>query len=494
LLGSQVSVAVHGRPESGGGLGIVLERSFLASLDAVPGLGEQLVSSTMTWNRVTVRSRGDEVSAGGHQIHGVDRGRLLALLRTAVEQAGVPIHTEPCTATPDLVVGADGVGSPTRTAAIRSFGTWVHRASTWHAWTSARGGDVKPGFVFLETRAGCLVAHTYPFEQDRVTMVVEAMPQTIRELGLAGRSPAQLADRLTTLFRDETGGAEFDPVGRGFEPFNSVTNRNWFSGNTVLAGDAAHTTHFSIGSGTMLAIDDGETLAQALASAPTLPGALKSYQEQRSGLIESMQSDAAASQEWFATAGRHVRQDVRLLMFALRSRRDFTSYGSLRQRDPEFIRGVMAAMTNASAGPDHPSQLPLRLRDGTVLPGRLVVTAGDHRLPPGVTGLATGHGQPLIAVLVRHGTQPGVVRGLPVGLMVEPAEPDPPPGRWDFLVTTLTPDLPRVLASARAAQWRHETGAAVGIVGSGVPRDEIETLIASGRIDFAVVNGKREAE
>lgn len=508
LLGSDASVVLHGDLNRADGLGIVLEHSFVSSLNnQVPAIGSKIIASATGWDRVTVRVDGRQISASGHRIHGIDRGRLLRILRAAATDAGVLIRSGRYTARDvpenvDLLIVAEGAGSTVRTALSDAFGTRIRPSPTWHVWASTRCGEVRPGFVFLRTFAGCLVAHTYPFEQDRSTMVVEGTPATIRRLGLADVSGQRLGRRLTELFRTEVPGIRFDPVRQGFRAFRSVTNQRWFVDRTVLIGDAAHVTHFSIGSGTTLAIEDGEALAEELVAAPSLPEALRSYQERRAVLVESMQLDARASEEWFATAEQHVDQDPYLLMFALRTRRDLTSYAGLCRRDPDFLREVVRAMTTGQAttgqGFAHPSELPLRLAGGAVLPCRVLLTRTDRGLPAGSVGLsAVPHGA-LNAVLVSGGAVAGQhaeeVRqrrgGLPVGIFLPDTDarglPDAEIGSWDFVVTTIAAGQPRVLASATAARWRNEMGCVVGVDGSALARDELETLIAGGRIDFAV--------
>ncbi|MEE1752755.1 FAD-dependent monooxygenase [Streptomyces sp. SP18CS02] len=515
LMNGEVDVELFDDQPSEEGLGIVLESSFVSFLDrTVPGTGDDIRATACSWDRVTVRTGGREVSAGGHHIHGLARGRLRAILRERVRSAGVTVREgrrlrREETVAADLVVAADGAGSTFRQALAGRLGTRIRPSRTGYLWASVRSALVRPGFLLVPAGSGQLVGHTYPFGPGRHTMVVEGPEELLRATGLWPSAGPQLADRLTALFRSEVPDLRFDVPRRGFRRFRTVSNEHWSAGRTVLAGDAAHTTHFSIGSGTALAIEDAEALARHLAGAPSLDQALRGYQSERAEALGGIRLDAEASEEWFAGIGHAAAADPYLLMFALRTRRDITSYAGLLRRDPGFVREVMrrlAAGTDGAA--ERPSALPLRLSDGLSPTGRILAERQEPGLPRGVTTLVdtaqdtgTGSGVPVALLadgeeLMENGALRRPGRRLPLGLrLTGTARPGPGPdtARWDFLAVPAGPG-PRVLATRAALSRREASGKPVGLLAPRMSRDEADTLIAAGRVDFVIrATGEPEA-
>ncbi|MFD3649849.1 FAD-dependent monooxygenase [Streptomyces cyaneofuscatus] len=507
LMGGEVDVELFDDRPSEEGLGIVLESSFVRSLDrAVPGTADGIRAAACSWDRVTVRTGGREVSAGGHHIHGLARGRLRAVLRASARSAGVTVRegrrprgeeTLSC----DLVVAADGAGSTIRQSLADRLGTRTRLSRTGYLWASVRSALVRPGFLVVPAGSGRLVGHTYPFRPDRHTMVVEGPEELLRATGLWSSRGAELADRLTALFRPEAPDLRFDVPRRGFRHFRTVSNERWSAGRTVLAGDAAHTTHFSIGSGTALAIEDAEALAGHLAAAPSLSQALHDYQSERAEALRSIRLDAEASEEWFAGIGHAAGTEPHQLMFALRTRRDITSYAGLLRRDPDFVREVMRRLSaGTDSAAERPSALPLLLSGSLPPTGRILAEERRPGLPRGVTTLvdaqrATGirAGEPVALLaddqeLMENGTLRRVGGRLPRGLRLAGAA-RPGTGaddaRWDFLAVPASPG-PRVMATRSALSWREASGKPVGLLAPAVSADEADTLIAAGRIDFAI--------
>ncbi|MFD6903458.1 FAD-dependent monooxygenase [Streptomyces diastaticus] len=187
----------------------------------------------------------------------------------------------------DLVVAADGAGSTIRTALAERFGTTVERTAPDYVWLGADRSFDSLTFLVSDTPRGPVVAHVYPYEPGRSTFLVEAAFKPT-------------VDELSELFADRLPGARLLENQSRWSRFTQVSNAAWSHGNVVLVGDAAHTAHYSVGSGTRLALDDARALAAALRAEPSLPGALAAYETGRRPAVEHTQRIGRESADWFA--------------------------------------------------------------------------------------------------------------------------------------------------------------------------------------------------
>ena len=252
-----LDVEVYDEPAPDG-TGIVLEAEFVEMLaERDPDSGTAIRRAAQRWDIVRLRTDDAELLTGGHVILGIGRKRLLDILRDRAGELGAMVHPrryDPAEALgpSDLLVGADGAGS-----AIRQFHADVHgpaiaTGGTRYLWMWA---DIAlaPGFWFRRSRWGALITHVYPYEERASAVIVECTPRTLRDAGLDDLDPQQVEDRLTDLFADELGDARLRCSAFPWRPFRTVVNRRWRASNQILVGDAAHTTHFTVGSGTRLA-------------------------------------------------------------------------------------------------------------------------------------------------------------------------------------------------------------------------------------------------
>ena len=288
----------------------------------------------------------------------------------------------------DLVVGADGASSAVRAARAADFEPTLDPRHCRYMWLGTDLAYDAFKFFIEETPHGVFQAHAYPYDQRMSTFIVEAGEETWRRAGLDAVAAGSLApgvsdeasvDFCRELFADALEGHALLANNSKWINFTTVRNRRWRSDNVVLLGDAAHTAHFSIGSGTKLAMEDAVALAWAFRSggADDVRGALAAYEAERLPVVQSTQRAAQASLEWFEGIGRYVGQERMQFAFNLLTRSRRVTYDNLRLRDAGFVGEVDSRFSGdvgASARP--PMFMPLRLR-GLELPNRVVVSPMD---------------------------------------------------------------------------------------------------------------------
>ncbi|HZD66925.1 MAG TPA: FAD-dependent monooxygenase, partial [Acidimicrobiales bacterium] len=312
----EVWVAERNGPEDTFGFGVVFSQETLDNLAAAdPVLLDRIAACWRRWSAIDIHFRGRVTRSDGHQFAALARRDLLAILTARASEVGVEVafHTEATDVAAlarghDLVVGADGVGSTVRAAVAPEVGPAVDRGRSKYMWLGTRRPVEVFTFLFVETPHGLVQAHVYPYSDELATFIVETDEATWARAGLAGsaevpRSPGE-NDQEGIAFAEATFADYLGDYGllgnnsRWLE-FATVTNQVWHTGNVVLVGDAAHTAHFSVGSGTKLAMEDAITLAGAVEAALARGGdcqsALKEYEEERRPQVASTQRAAATS-------------------------------------------------------------------------------------------------------------------------------------------------------------------------------------------------------
>src|SRR3954452_24061289 len=292
---------------------------------------------------------------------------LLNLLQRRAAALGVELRfrTEVRELEGDLVVAADGVNSTLRRRYAESFRPSLDVRRAKYVWF---GTDlVFDAFKFFikETPHGVLQVHGYPYSDTRSTFIVETTEETWRRGGLDAADPLEAC---TELFADVLDGHRLIANRSLWINFITVRNACWRHENVVLVGDAAHTAHFSIGSGTKLAMEDAIALAWAVGEhGADVPAALEAYEDERRPVVQSTQRAAQGSLEWFEGIGRYVRQPPRVFAFNLLTRSRRITYGELQLRDPGFMDSLAT----------HPPMFtPFRLRSAE-LAHRVVVSPMD---------------------------------------------------------------------------------------------------------------------
>ncbi|MET9853618.1 FAD-dependent monooxygenase [Streptomyces sp. NPDC006450] len=389
----EVTVWERNAPDDTFGFGVVFSDETLDGIaQADPFVHAAMSAEFARWSDIDVRHRGRTLTSGGHGFAALGRRRLLQILqeRCAALEVDVRYRTqspppEQLAAEYDLVVACDGVRSATRAAYADTFGTDLDERAGRYMWLGT--DKVFEAFTFIveERDFGTLQVHAYPYDHTRSTFIVEMDEDTWRRGGFAGSAGPDLAPgasdeegirRCEEILAGHLDGHRLIPNNSKWLRFTTVRNRTWRHGNTVLLGDAAHTAHFSIGSGTKLAMEDSLALAACLHEHPDVQSALAAYEEERRPVVESTQRAAQASLEWFENIDRYTGQEPHQFAFNLLTRSRRVTYDNLRVRDEEFTTAV-----NASA-PVPPMFRPfriggLRLRNRIVVPPMALSTAVD---------------------------------------------------------------------------------------------------------------------
>jgi 2-polyprenyl-6-methoxyphenol hydroxylase-like FAD-dependent oxidoreductase len=503
------------------GAGIVLSRQFVDRLDAVhPGLFALSAGFSARFDRTLIVLRETRLWTGAHGTLALCRRTFQQhLLAAAGAAQGVRVLTRRQVGSPhgyDLVVAADGAGSSLRREHASQFGTTAHEGGTRFVWatTPAR---IDPMFVLHSCGLGMIVVHAYPHADAESTLVIESDPQTLARHALLHIDGAELESRLSALLAGHLNGAQVALQTPAFRAFTTLRNRRWSTGNLVLVGDAAHTVHFSTGSGTALAMDDAAALAGHLAAAPTIGDGVTAYEQERIAVLEGAYQDAASSERWFELFIRRNEVHGARTAFALRTRRDLNGFDVLRKRDPEFVSAVMAELDPRAGEHTEPVDVPIRLGQAE-LPGRVVEMSGAHgagqhasgrrggqpglrRYPVAIGQAAGDHGSALVVLRWPGDQQPEAAsvgravaaerragtRAVGVAVFDEPsvgvvAGAAPPP---DFLAVPAQQGSTRIERTDLADRVRAASGLPVALcVPQPCQRDDANTLIAAGRVDL----------
>ncbi len=383
--------------------GVVLSQRALESLQsAEPGIHEALLPHVVAWSTLEILPPGGAaVSVAGHPYVSLWRQALTWALEESAVSAGVVIERgRPVTSLEelgaDLIVGADGAASVVRGLLESTVG--VHRSvgGSRFIWLSIAHRVPTFTFLFRRTHHGMWCAHVYPHGPDASTVIVECTDACWRAAGLERATPKASSAFLDGVFGSDLGGHGLTAAG-GWRQWDTVTCARWSAGPVVLIGDAAHTTHFSVGSGTRLAFDDAIALADAVASHDRLDGALHAYETTRRPAVESLQRAAHASADWFEHVDRYVHLDADRFAFSLLTRSLRMTHADLKAGDLAFVDHVerlvageassQVALPCVAGGQAHagaspaptaaaippPMFTPFRLRE-LVIPNRIAVS------------------------------------------------------------------------------------------------------------------------
>jgi anthraniloyl-CoA monooxygenase len=305
------------------------------------------------WDDIDVHFRGSTFTSGGHGFAAMSRKRLLGILQARCASLGVRVlfqaqapDVAELAAGYDLVVAADGMNSATRARFAGTFVPSVERRRCRYIWLGTDLVFDAFKFYVLDTPAGIMQVHGYPYSATASTFILEMHEEVWRRAGFADVAAEGLAPGLSDeasigLIRElcagVLGGHELVANNSRWTAFGTVRCQTWRHENVVLLGDAAHTAHFSIGSGTKLAMEDALALAACLHEQDGVPGALAAYEAERRPVVASTQRAAQASLEWFENIGQYADQDPHQFAFNIVTRSRRVTYDNLRLRDPEFV-------------------------------------------------------------------------------------------------------------------------------------------------------------
>jgi len=399
----EVEVYERNRLDDTFGFGVV----FSDATEEALAHGDRETASAMAeashrWDDIEIHYRGATLTSTGHGFSGLSRKSLLKILADRCRALGVRLCFEREIVDPeqvrgaDLVLAADGANSVVRERYRDRFRPAVDLRPNRFVWFGTKKPFPAFTFHFKDDRHGLWRVHAYQYDRTHSTFIVEAREETWRAAGLERASEQETIAFCERLFADELSGHRLLSNRSIWRSFPTIRNETWRHENVVLLGDAAHTAHFSVGSGTKLAMEDAIALVEALGTHADLPAALDAYETARRPAVESLQRAAQASLQWFEDTERYMKLDPLQFSFALLTRSLRVTHQNLKVRDPKFVAAVdgwfaaeavrqsRAAPTPAPAGPRPsitapspapapPLFTPFRLR-GLLLPNRVAVS------------------------------------------------------------------------------------------------------------------------
>ncbi len=388
----EIHVFERNAPDDTFGFGVVFSDQTLDRLEAAdPESYRAITESFAHWDDIDIHVRGQVFTSRGHGFSGLARKTLLQLLAARATALGVHIHyrhdvtdVDALRRDYDLVVAADGVNSPTRAKYAAQLEPRIDARPNRFVWLGSTFPFRAFTFWFKEDTHGLWRVHAYRYDGDNSTFILECTEATWKSAGLEGASEAETVAFAERLFADELQGHKLLQNRSIWRDFPVVRIGKWHFDNLVVLGDAAHTAHFSIGSGTKLAMEDSISLFEHLTAQPDVRRALAAYEAERKPVVESTQRAAQVSLEWFEETERYWRTlDARQFAFSLLTRSLRVTHSNLRLRDPVFVDEIdrdFAQRAFADAGQPVPTGAvpppmftPLKLR-GMTLANRVVVS------------------------------------------------------------------------------------------------------------------------
>jgi anthraniloyl-CoA monooxygenase len=344
----EITILERHRLDDTFGFGVVFSDATQNNLAAAdPDTYADMASHFARWDDIDVHCRGAVIRSTGHGFSGLSRRALLAVLGRRCEELGVCIEVgkdvkdpETYRRTADLIIGSDGFNSTVRARYAEQFQPSMDERPNRFVWLGTTRPFPAFTFYFKRDPHGLWRVHAYQYEAGHSTFIVEATEATWRSAGMDGASEDDTIAFCEALFEDELQGHRLQKNRSLWRNFVTIRNARWSHENVVLAGDAAHTAHFSVGSGTKLAIEDAIALAGALKRERELPQALAAYEAERRPAVESLQRAAQVSLQWFEDTERYM--DLAPLQFAfnLLTRSLRITHDNLKVRDPGFVAKV----------------------------------------------------------------------------------------------------------------------------------------------------------
>jgi anthraniloyl-CoA monooxygenase len=383
-------IVVFERNEPGDtfGWGVVFSDQTMENLRANdPKSAAEIEAGFAHWDDIDVHIHGQTITSSGHGFVGIGRKRLLNILQDRARELGVRLEfrtevepTPELFAAHDLVLACDGANSKLRKAFEPEFGVDIDIRPNKYIWLGANKAFDAFTFAFEQTEHGWIWAHAYKFDEGNSTFIVECSEKTWRAAGLDAMSQDETCRFAEKLFAKYLGDATLETNakhlrGSAWLNFPRIVCDTWHRGNLILMGDAAHTAHFSIGSGTKLAIEDAIKLAQVLHGGKALAEALAEYHAERQVEVLKLQNAARNSTEWFENIDRYANLQPLQFAYSLLTRSQRVSHENLRLRDKGFVRNVETWFAGKafSGNPPPPMFAPLHLREMEIA-NRVVVS------------------------------------------------------------------------------------------------------------------------
>ncbi|HSD86879.1 MAG TPA: FAD-dependent monooxygenase [Kofleriaceae bacterium] len=371
-----VIVYERNRPTDTFGFGVVFSDATLGHLAAAdPETHAQITAKFARWDDIEIHIGGEVLRSTGHGFCGLERKTLLQILQARAKALGVRVEFEHeikslAEVQADVIVACDGVASWVRDSLAAELQPRVDVRPNKFVWLGCTVPYEAFTFLFKQTQFGLFRVHAYRYQQTGSTFIVECREDTWRAAGLADADEDRTVAVLGDIFAAELGGHELIKNRSIWRNFPTVRLGKWHSGNVVLLGDAVHTAHFSIGSGTKLAMEDAIVLRDELLGMRDpvdVPAALAAYEAKRRPEVEALQAAAQASLEWFEGTERYMKMAPVQFTYSLMTRSLRVSHASVAKRDPHLARGVeqlLAASVGISSDPPPPpTALPCPLGD-----------------------------------------------------------------------------------------------------------------------------------
>ena len=385
-----IAVYERNRPYDTFGWGVVFSDQTLENMAGADDESrDRIIDSLAHWDDIDIHFKGRVISSSGHGFCGIERKHLLNILQARAEALGVRLvfETEVAdlsgVADADLIVAADGLNSRVRTLFADHFKPNIEVRDCKFVWLGTHKVFDAFTFIFEQTEWGWFQAHAYRFDDDTSTFIVEAPQAVWRDAGLEDADTAQTIAFAERLFGRHLDGHDLmsnarHVRGSAWLNFPRVSNESWVKDNVVLVGDAAHTAHFSIGSGTKLALEDAIALARAVQDHDDVAAALAAYEDERRIEVLRLQSAARNSTEWFENVARYTDLEPEQFAYSLLTRSQRVSHENLRLRDKAYLEGMEIWLAERATGrpqqvPVPPMFTPFTLR-GMALANRIVVS------------------------------------------------------------------------------------------------------------------------
>ncbi len=390
----EVRVLERNRPDDTFGFGVVFSDQTMENLEGADPVSQKaIVDSFWHWQEIDTFFGGQRTRSTGHGFAGMSRMSLLLILQRRARELGVEVEFESevqsgddvaaLAADADLLVGADGLSSVVRGRFEAHFQPSIDMRHNRFVWLGTTFPYEAFTFYFKENEHGLWRVHAYRYEPGASTFIVECTEATLARSGLDPQDEEATKRYCEALFAEELEGHPLLTNRSIWRQFPTVKNARWHHDNVVLIGDAAHTAHFSVGSGTKLALEDCIALRDALGGSGSLTERLARYEAARRPSVESLQRAAQTSLQWFENTERYVGLDPVQFNMSLLTRSLRITHENLRLRDPAFVRAVdrwFVERCREQVGAEVPVAddaapmfTPFRLRS-LVLPNRVVVS------------------------------------------------------------------------------------------------------------------------
>jgi anthraniloyl-CoA monooxygenase len=347
---------------------------------------DAIAASFYHWDDIDVHFKGRTIRSSGHGFSGLGRMRMLDILQERCLELGVELHFEADIsddepfADADLIIAADGANSRIRTKYADFFQPKITLRDCKYIWLGTYHTFDAFTFAFAETEWGWWQMHAYRFDDTMSTVIVETPQKNWYAAGLDKMSADESIRWCENLFAEHLGGHELlsnaSHMSNPWINFKHVVNEKWVHKNILLLGDAAHTAHFSIGSGTKLALEDAITLNRVINEEADLACALQNYEDIRKLETVRIQNAARNSTEWFEHVERYSAFEAEQFAYSLLTRSQRVSHENLRLRDKTYLEGYeswLAEKSGIGKKPVPPMLTPFTVR-GVTVPNRVVVS------------------------------------------------------------------------------------------------------------------------